>query len=216
MGTICPKMSTAWRWSCRRFFAPATRDKSSRQNSRPTNYAACAGTGVNGGSPLATDGIFFATSSTRLSQISDGAVADRPDFGKRAGAEAASLDNPQMDYKWMTLNTTYPVLTDAGCNGAQKWNYRRRAAICLGQRRIPLRALQSLLSSQLGTAGLHRRHHHRRQKPCYQLLGVRLEGGTESASRRRQPPDGRRLRAVRPGSNRSGHLAGLGHAPATK
>src|SRR5262249_44297006 len=38
----------------------------------PTNYGACTGTGLNGGSPFTTDGIFYANSKTRLTDILDG------------------------------------------------------------------------------------------------------------------------------------------------
>jgi len=89
----------------------------------PANYVACAGTGVNGGSPLAADGIFFAASSTRLSQVSDGATQTAL-FSESVLGQELSLDNPQMDYKWLSLNIPYPVLTVGGCNGAQKWNYQ--------------------------------------------------------------------------------------------
>ena len=39
----------------------------------PTNYAACAGTGINGGSPLKSDGVFYVNSRTRMAEITDGA-----------------------------------------------------------------------------------------------------------------------------------------------
>jgi prepilin-type processing-associated H-X9-DG protein len=89
----------------------------------PTNYVACAGSGVNGGSPLAADGIFFANSNTRLSQVSDGATQTAL-FSESVLGQALSLDDPQMDYKWLTLNTAYPVLTVGECSGSQKWNYQ--------------------------------------------------------------------------------------------
>src|SRR5262249_27335728 len=38
----------------------------------PTNYVACTGTGLNGGSPYDTDGVFFANSRIRLTDILDG------------------------------------------------------------------------------------------------------------------------------------------------
>jgi prepilin-type N-terminal cleavage/methylation domain-containing protein/prepilin-type processing-associated H-X9-DG protein len=38
----------------------------------PTNYAASAGSGVEGGTPLATDGVFFINSQTSLEEIRDG------------------------------------------------------------------------------------------------------------------------------------------------
>jgi prepilin-type N-terminal cleavage/methylation domain-containing protein len=88
----------------------------------PTNYVACAGSGVNGGSPIASDGIFFANSSIRLSQVSDGATQTAL-FSESVLGQAASHDDPQMDYKWLTLDLAYPVLTEAACSGAFQWNY---------------------------------------------------------------------------------------------
>src|SRR5262249_55894061 len=38
----------------------------------PTNYAACTGSGTNGGSPYDADGIFYANSRTRITDITDG------------------------------------------------------------------------------------------------------------------------------------------------
>jgi prepilin-type processing-associated H-X9-DG protein len=29
-----------------------------------------------------------------------------------------------MDYKWLTLNLAFPVLTDAECGGSRKWNFQ--------------------------------------------------------------------------------------------
>ncbi|HZZ29042.1 MAG TPA: DUF1559 domain-containing protein [Pirellulales bacterium] len=38
----------------------------------PTNYAACAGSGVGGGTPFETDGVFYINSKTRTNQITSG------------------------------------------------------------------------------------------------------------------------------------------------
>jgi prepilin-type N-terminal cleavage/methylation domain-containing protein/prepilin-type processing-associated H-X9-DG protein len=38
----------------------------------PTNYAACTGSGTDGGTPFETDGLFFINSRTRVKDISDG------------------------------------------------------------------------------------------------------------------------------------------------
>jgi prepilin-type N-terminal cleavage/methylation domain-containing protein/prepilin-type processing-associated H-X9-DG protein len=121
-GDIMSQNTAGVAWVVPMFLCPSDSGQIVASQFAPANYVACAGTGVNGGSPLAADGIFFANSSTRLSQVSDGATQTAL-FSESVLGEALSQDNPQMDYKWMTLNLAYPVLTNAGCNGAQKWNY---------------------------------------------------------------------------------------------
>jgi len=79
----------------------------------PTNYAACAGSGVNGGSPFDSDGVFYVNSQTKLSQITDGSshtafmaesILGTPD-------NVAAPFNPQMDYRYLLASP----LTDAAC-----------------------------------------------------------------------------------------------------
>ncbi len=86
----------------------------------PTNYAACAGTGINGGSPQKTDGIFFVNSHTRLSQVTDGsshtALFSESVLGNPNGT--ATQNDPQVDYKFILS----APLTATKCNNTQQWN----------------------------------------------------------------------------------------------
>ena len=86
----------------------------------PSNYVACAGTGINGGSPLATDGTFFVNSHIRETQIVDGlshtALFSESILGTLDGTP--SKNDPQVDYKF-TLTTP---LTTSSCASTQQWN----------------------------------------------------------------------------------------------
>jgi prepilin-type N-terminal cleavage/methylation domain-containing protein/prepilin-type processing-associated H-X9-DG protein len=86
----------------------------------PTNYAACAGTGAGGGSPLNTDGIFYVNSHTRMSQILDGSshtvLVSESVLGTPNGSPIPK--DFHVDYKF-----TFSVpLTEARCNTTQLWN----------------------------------------------------------------------------------------------
>jgi prepilin-type N-terminal cleavage/methylation domain-containing protein/prepilin-type processing-associated H-X9-DG protein len=89
----------------------------------PTNYAACAGSGVNGGSPLDADGVFYVNSRTRLSKISDGtshtALMSESVLGNPTGS--AIQQDYRVDYKWLLIGPT-PGLTEAGCASTPQWN----------------------------------------------------------------------------------------------
>ena len=86
----------------------------------PTNYAACAGSGVNGGSPVTADGIFYINSHTRPEQIPNGlshtALLSESILGNPDGS--ASMNDPTVDYKF-TLSTP---LTDGDCSSTNQWN----------------------------------------------------------------------------------------------
>jgi prepilin-type N-terminal cleavage/methylation domain-containing protein/prepilin-type processing-associated H-X9-DG protein len=86
----------------------------------PTNYAACAGTGVNGGSPAAADGIFYINSHTRAEQVPNGlshtALFSESILGNADGS--ASTKDPAVDYKF----TLVTPLTDGNCGGTFQWN----------------------------------------------------------------------------------------------
>ena len=55
------------------FLCPSDRGVPVDSQFGPTNYAACGGSGAGGGTPLATDGVFYTNSATTLAEITDGA-----------------------------------------------------------------------------------------------------------------------------------------------
>lgn len=102
------------------FLCPSDRARAVSAQFGPTNYAGCAGSGINGGSPFNPDGIFFVNSATRVADISDGmthtamfaeSILGTPDGSPPTGAA-------DLDYKF-TLTTP---LTNAVCAGSRQWN----------------------------------------------------------------------------------------------
>jgi prepilin-type N-terminal cleavage/methylation domain-containing protein/prepilin-type processing-associated H-X9-DG protein len=94
----------------------------------PTNYAACTGTGTNGGSPYDTDGVFFANSHTRIADVTDGTshtaffsestLGDGPE----SGSGHTIPGDPQTVYAYVGPRP----LSEATCQAALQWNYTNR------------------------------------------------------------------------------------------
>ena len=94
----------------------------------PTNYAACTGSGTNGGSPYDADGIFYANSRTRLVEISDGTSNTVALSESTLGEGDESSSSP---YGGANAQTAYGFLysgslSDAGCQSPQSWNLSNR------------------------------------------------------------------------------------------
>ena len=105
------------------FLCPSDRGDRVDEAFGPTNYAVCAGTGAEGGTPFEADGVFYINSGTRFGDLSDGASntamiaegvlgEDPPPLTPRTGA------NPQLVY---AFGRTAP-LTTAGCEQSALWN----------------------------------------------------------------------------------------------
>ncbi|HTQ40014.1 MAG TPA: DUF1559 domain-containing protein [Pirellulales bacterium] len=88
----------------------------------PTNYAVCGGTGLNGGTPLNTDGPFFVNSHIKFAQITDGAsktaLMSESTLGV-LGNSNVTKGNPRTDYKFVLS----APLTDNACAAATQWNF---------------------------------------------------------------------------------------------
>jgi prepilin-type N-terminal cleavage/methylation domain-containing protein/prepilin-type processing-associated H-X9-DG protein len=102
------------------FLCPSDQVQTISPGFGPTNYAACAGTGINGGSPIDTDGIFYVNSHTRLSQIPDGTSHTALMSESALGAPDNSIiqSDYRVDYKFIPGSP----LTDARCSNAALWN----------------------------------------------------------------------------------------------
>jgi prepilin-type processing-associated H-X9-DG protein len=105
------------------FLCPSDRGDRVSPAFGPTNYAMCAGTGVDGGTPFDADGVFYINSATKLADIRDGAsntalVAEGV-LGETppplTGRESA---NPQLVY---AFGMGVP-LTTATCGKSALWN----------------------------------------------------------------------------------------------
>jgi prepilin-type N-terminal cleavage/methylation domain-containing protein/prepilin-type processing-associated H-X9-DG protein len=82
-----------------------------------TNYAACAGSGIGGGTPNATDGIFYVNSQTRMSQITAGtsktALMSESILGRFTTGGPAT--DPRLDYKFALVAPLFDaIVTSAG------------------------------------------------------------------------------------------------------
>ena len=100
-----------------------------------TNYAACTGSGKNGG-PLATaDGVFYLSSAVRTKDITDGAshtiaMSERT-FGAGTSAPPTDLGDPARAMREIPGTTTPDAaVCDASASG--NWNHERGAKWIVG------------------------------------------------------------------------------------
>ncbi len=102
------------------FLCPSDSERNVSPAFAPTNYAACAGTGSNGGSPINADGVFFVNSHIRIAQILDGtthtALMSESVLGNPSGQP------PQKDYTVDYLFTLGSPLNTSRCTSTQQWN----------------------------------------------------------------------------------------------
>lgn len=85
----------------------------------PTNYAMCMGTGIGGGTPIETDGVFYVNSRTRIEDVKDGSSNTLAVSESLLGvADAANID-PHVSYRFSFA----APLTDQACTLAPTWNY---------------------------------------------------------------------------------------------
>ena len=111
------------------FLCPSDRGASQTHALGPTNYAACAGTGIDGGTPWQADGLFFINSETPTAAIKDGLSntvafsesilgAPRPEPGSR-------IPRAEADPRYFYGFARSAPLTEASCNATANWNFDR-------------------------------------------------------------------------------------------
>ncbi|HEY2882654.1 MAG TPA: DUF1559 domain-containing protein [Pirellulales bacterium] len=109
------------------FLCPSDRVERVRADFGPTNYAVCSGSGIGGGTPFDTDGVFYANSRVRIADITDGtsktAAISESVLGEPGnpppGTPKANAD-PRMAY----LFAGAVPLTEASCQASLSWNYQ--------------------------------------------------------------------------------------------
>ncbi len=106
------------------FLCPSDRGQRVSETFGPTNYAGCTGSGIGGGTPFETDGLFFINSRVRPRDVSDGlskTVAFSESIlgdGPRATTSRTGIE-PATGYGF----TFATPLTDAGCNRPLYYNF---------------------------------------------------------------------------------------------
>ncbi len=110
------------------FLCPSDLGQPVKDQFGPTNYAVCSGSGVVGGTPFRTDGIFYVNSATKTSDIKDGTSHTVAMSESLLGADtpmdangAFTSFSPQRSYKFV-LSFGAPDLTDAKCGATQAYN----------------------------------------------------------------------------------------------
>jgi prepilin-type N-terminal cleavage/methylation domain-containing protein/prepilin-type processing-associated H-X9-DG protein len=110
------------------FLCPSDEAKIVSTGFGPTNYAACAGSGLPGGSMIDADGVFYMNSKTRISKITDGTshTAFMSESVLGNVTQSPLQRDYRVDYKFasppFSLSAPYMNLTDAQCNSATIWN----------------------------------------------------------------------------------------------
>lgn len=115
---VRPENSAAVRTFVAEFLCPADEARRLSDDFAPTNYAVSTGTGIGGGTPRDTDGVFFVNSRTKLAQITDGTSKTALMSESILGDPQPNNHNPQTEYKFAFLS---PV-SDPLCNGTVQWN----------------------------------------------------------------------------------------------
>jgi prepilin-type N-terminal cleavage/methylation domain-containing protein len=101
------------------FLCPSDESRRLHPSFGPTNYAVCTGTGLNGGSPLQTDGIFFVNSSSRIRNITDGTSNTIAASESVLGA-AGNAKKDALNAYGFTFTTP---LNESACRNPLFWNY---------------------------------------------------------------------------------------------
>lgn len=109
------------------FLCPSDRGVPVAAGFGPTNYAASAGSGMGGGTPFDTDGLFFVNSKIRPRDVTDGLTKTVAFSESILGDGPTSLSNRNLvDHRTMYAFIFPTPLTEAACRGAASWNVTDR------------------------------------------------------------------------------------------
>jgi len=120
---VTPENAAAVNLLLPEFLCPSDRQTPVAAAFGPTNYAACGGSGRDGGTPFNADGLFFVNSQVRAGQVTDGASKTVAFSESTLGDSAENLIDaerakPDSDYAFVF---TAP-LTEASCESSVRWN----------------------------------------------------------------------------------------------
>lgn len=88
-------------------------------NFGPANYQFNAGTGISGGTPLETDGLFFVNSKVRFADVLDGTSNTIAISESILGVAGTQNTDPKTGYRF----TFVAPLTNSACESSVMWNY---------------------------------------------------------------------------------------------
>src|SRR3954466_12480364 len=101
------------------FMCPSDLSRAVSTDFGPTNYTVNAGSGVGGGTPRETDGVFYMNSQVTPSKITDGlsktAIASESRLGQ---PQDGTIHDPQTEYKFAFASP----ISDTVCAAANQWN----------------------------------------------------------------------------------------------
>lgn len=101
------------------FVCPSDSAQRLSPNFGPANYQFNAGTGLSGGSPWETDGLFFVNSKIRFADIVDGTSNTIAISESILGVAGMQNTDPRTAYRF----SFFAPLTEAACEGSVLWNY---------------------------------------------------------------------------------------------
>jgi prepilin-type N-terminal cleavage/methylation domain-containing protein len=110
------------------FLCPSDEGMPVKEGMGSTNYAVNSGSGAGGGNPFDADGIFYANSATRFSDIPDGASHTISISESTLGFDTPRNNgeyhsySPERSYKFVLSFFGAPELTDFKCEGSQSYN----------------------------------------------------------------------------------------------
>ncbi len=103
---------------------PSDRQERVHPSFGPTNYAACSGSGNDGGSPHTADGVFFINSDLQLAEIADGTsqtifLAECL-LGERFAPQTPRIE---IDERFAYVFASSAPLTQSSCDASSLFNY---------------------------------------------------------------------------------------------